>query len=1107
MSIVFVPPSLSNDFSCKARTSFISLEQGMMASVRFADSHLERRISRMNPRFFVSLLFLTTASYAQEARLSGTVTDSSGGVVAATKITATQSERNVAIEASSSTDGRFIFPRLPNGAYKIRAEAAGFKIYVKSGLLLTTNADVLLNITMEIGAVTEQINVAGEATRVSTESATIQQLVDSKRILELPLNGRNVYQLARLAPGTGSGGFNIGGGRTGGQNSNMANVRLDGNLNVNTSYGEILPSPSPDAVQEFSIQTSVPSARYGWASGVVEVSTRSGTNALHGSLYEFLRNDKLDARSFFLPTRSKRKRNQYGVAAGGPVLLPKIYDGRDKTFWFVNFEQQKEPLSVPVSVFVPTDQQLRGDFSQAGRVIRDPLTNQPFANNQIPANRLNPLAVNYARKFVPATTDPSGLYQFQRPADNNPTSFLIRVDQAAGSHNQLSVRSFLTRRQGPSAAGNLPAFQESLGVNETDFVGGTWTWTVSPNKINTARFGFNGSYSNAELNPKLTDAEMRELGWSANYPRYNTNAPAIAVSGFFSGSTELSTLRDYSTYSWSDDFAWIIGRHTLMMGVDTFHTRQEGFSVSRTHGLYSFTGNFSGLGLSDYFLGQPTTFRQGNPAIDRTLGLHSAVYFQDDFKASRRLTVNVGLRYEIPLPPKSDLDQTSFYRPGQRSTVYPNAPMGVLYPGDKDTGGETLGQAGYKWNKNYWAPRIGLAYLLTSDQKTVLRSGYGIYYAPAWANVLGQLQIYQPFIRIIDLQNPPSFSDPWAGYPGGTPHPYNREQGAVFDKEIAGFAMGPNYREPMMQQWNLGIQREFASNFLTTVSYVGTRGTRLPYLRDINPARYIPGQSTVANINSRRPLHPDFSRFSLAESVVNSGYHSLQATLDRRFASGLTILASYTFSKTLTDLNSVLTNNGGVPDADNRRPEWGPADHDRTHALVTSWIFQIPFASSLRGVSRALLHGWDLNGIWSMYTGTPLAFVTSQDRALRGQPNRPDRLRDPRLDSGRARAEFIRRYFDTTAYAANRIGEFGNAPRAESQLRAPGSIDVTLGIFKRFRGFSDSHYVQFRTEMFNAFNRPNFAAPGTNLDTPAAFGRIVSAGDGRIIQFGLKYSF
>ena len=1054
-----------------------------------------------------TLAVVAFSANAQEARLSGTVTDPSGSYLPEARVTATQSERSLVFSTHTSSEGRYVFARLPIGNYQIKAEATGFKLYVKSDLSLTTNADTLLNVAMEIGALTEQVTVSGESTRVSTESSTIQQLVDSKRILELPLNGRNVYQLARLVPGTGPGGFNVGGGKTGGQQSNMVNVRLDGALNVNTAYGDILPSPSPDAIQEFSVQTSVPSARYGWASGVIEVSTRGGTNELHGSLYEFLRNDKLDARSFFQPTRTKRKRNQYGVAAGGPLVIPRLYDGRNKTFWFVNFEQQKEPLSAPVSIFVPTDLQLRGDFSASGRVIRDPQTNQPFAGNVIPQSRLDPLAINYLNKFVPTTSDPAGLYQYQRPADNNPTSLLLRADQLIGSRHQLSARSFITRRQGPSAAGNLPAFQASLGINDTDFVGASHVWTVSPNKINTARFGFNGTYSNAELFPKLSDAEMQQLGWSPNFPRYNENVPAISVPGFFNGSTEFSTLRDYSSYNWSDDFSWIVGRHTLMMGIDAMHTIQEGYSVSRTHGLYTFSGAFSGLALSDFLLGKPNTFRQGNPAIDRTLGLHAAVYFQDDFKLSRRLTVNLGLRYEIPLPPKSDLGQTAFYRPGQQSTVYPNAPAGLLYPGDRDTGGETLGNAGYELNKNYWAPRVGLAYSLTSDQRTVLRAGYGVYYAPAWTNVLGQLQIYQPFIRIIDLVAPPSTSDPWAGYPGGRPHPYDRSEGAVFDKEIAGFAFGPNFREPMMQQWNLGIQREFARDLLATVSYAGTRGTRIPYLRDINPAVYIPGQSTVANTNSRRPLYPDFARFSLAESVVNSSYHSLQASLDRRYSNGLTILASYTFSKALTDLNAVLTNNGGVPDPDNRRLEWGPADHDRTHALVTSWVWQIPYGATTRGVARVLLHGWELNGIWSTYSGPPLSFSTSQDRALRGQPNRPDRLQDARLPSDRSRAERIARYFDTTAYAPNRIGEFGNAPRAESQLRGPGSLDVTLGIFKRFRGFAESHSIQFRTEMFNAINRPNFSAPGTNVDAPASLGRIVSAGDGRIIQFGLKYLF
>ena len=281
------------------------------------------RTSFLRPAFLPAILLICAMSAAaQEARLSGAVVDPTGAALVGADVTATQTERNLVYQAKTGPDGRYLFPRLAIGAYQVKAEAAGFRPFVQSDLTLTTSADALLNITMELGAVSDQITVSGEASRVSTETATIQQLVDSRRVQELPLNGRDVYQLAKLVPGTGPGGFNIGGGKTGTQNSNMVNVRLDGNLNVNTAYGEILPSPSPDAVQEFTVQTSVPSARYGWASGVIEVSTRSGTNGLHGSIYEFLRNDKLDARNFFLPTRTKRKRNQYGVAArrpGGPA--------------------------------------------------------------------------------------------------------------------------------------------------------------------------------------------------------------------------------------------------------------------------------------------------------------------------------------------------------------------------------------------------------------------------------------------------------------------------------------------------------------------------------------------------------------------------------------------------------------------------------------------------------------------------------------------------------------------------------------------------------------------------------------------------------------------
>jgi len=1048
------------------------------------------------------LLLCAHSALAQEARLSGVVSDPAGAAIVGASLTATQTERNIAFSTKAGEDGRYLFPRLPSGTYTVRAESQGFRPFVQAEVRITTGAEALLNVSLRLGSVTEEITVTGDASRVNTESSTIQQLVDSERVVDLPLNGRDVYQLAKLVPGTGANGFDIAGGKSDSQDSNMVNVRLDGNLNVNTAYGAILPTPSPDAVREFAVQTSLPSARYGWASGVVEVETRSGTNALHGSLYEFFRNDKLDARSFFMASKTKRRRNQYGVAVGGPFVVPGIYNGRNKTFWFLNFEQMKEPVNSTQTTFVPTEAQLRGDFSASSRVIRDPVNNQPFPGKVIPLSRIDPIAINVMKKYVPAPQDSTGVYRFQRPADNNPTNVLGRVDQLIANRHQLSFRSFHTRKQAPLSAGNLPAFANSLTRSETDFIGTSHTWTVSPNKINTLRYGFNGSYSNEDLRPKVSDQELVEMGWSPNFRRYNDNMPSLEVSGYFTVSRSNSTLRDYTTHSFSDDFSWIHGRHAMMMGFDGIYTIQSGTSVSRTHGIFTYSGSLSGLGLSDFMLGRPSNLKQGNQAIDRTLGMHLSWYFQDDFKINKRLTMNLGVRYELPKPVWSDLGQTAFYRPGQQSTVYPNAPVGLLYPGDQG-----LGNAGYEGRMNYWAPRVGLAYALTSDQKTVLRTGYGIYFAPTWTNILGQFQVYQPFTRTIDLATPPSTSDPWAGYPGGNPHPYDRTKGAHFDKQITGFGYAPGYRELSMQQWSFGIQREFTRSLLATVSYVGTRSTHIPYSRDINPATYIPGASTVANLNSRRPMYPDFARFSLAESVVNADYNALQATLDRRFSGGLTVLLGYTFSKTLTDLETVITNDGGTQDPNNRSLERGPADSHRTHAFHTSWVWKVPFASGFHGPARVLLHGWQVTGILSMYSGAPLLFKTNQDRALRGSPNRPDRLKDARLDTSRPRAELIAKYFDTTAYVPNAIGQFGSAPRAEAQLFGPGSATLTAGINKRFRGIAESHGVQFRTEIFNALNRPNFSKPGTNVDSPGSFGRITGASDGRIIQFGLKYLF
>ncbi len=1061
---------------------------------------------------WIAFCIAAPALLGQEAHLSGTVTDPTGAVAPNVAITVTQTLQSISFTGKSDSDGQFLFPRLPVGPYEIRAEAAGFKTYIQSSINLTTNADVRLSIVMQVGSLSEQVSVSAEVSRVSTESATIKQLIDDRRIVDLPLNGRNVMSLATLVPGTGQSGTNINGGRSGSQNSGMANVRLDGALNVDNVFQQILPTPSPDAVQEFTTQVSSASAKYGFAAGVIEVTTKSGTNDLHGAVYEFLRNMDLDARNFFLPSKTNRKRNQYGFTLGGPVWIPGIYKGRNRTFWFVNLEQQKEALGSAVTIFVPTPAQLTGDFSNIRTPIRDPLTNQPFVNNQIPFSRLDPLALNFSKTYLPTAQGTNGSYVYQRQSGSNPGQILARGDQLMGDgKQQINFRAFLTRTNNPVGSGNIPSQQGGTSTTNTNLFGLTYTQVLSPNKINTVRVSLNSYYQFNDYAPKVSLDDLKKLGFSNNYYTYVPGLPTFAVSGFFQSSIDqIYITRDYHTLSWSDDFSWQRGRHNFQFGHDAIVSFQKDNNLSRTNGSFSFNGNFSGNAIADFMLGQPVQFYQENEAPDHTRQFHLAWYAQDDIRVNRRLTVNLGLRYELPLQTVALNYAVSRYVAGAQSTIYPTAPPGLLFWGDPG-----VSRSGTDTPTLCLAPRVGLSYELTSDHKTVVRAGYGIYFNPNWANEAGQFAIYQPFTRRINLNAPPSTSNPWANYPGGNPFPAQPSLGAIgykpglpvtFDSNITEFTYGPDFKELTMQQWNLNIQREIARDWLITVGYAGSRTTHVPYLQDFNIPRYIPGQSTVGNVDARRPLAPYYSRYLSLQTVTGANYTPLLVSVDKRFSRNFSLQLAYTFSKALGDQDSVLTNSGGSTDPFNRHNDYGPLSFDVTHAWVMSWVWNVPSGSWNRGFKGAIVRDWQVNGIWTMYSGTPVLITSSVDRALYGLPNRPDRLADPRLDTSRPRQQQIAQYFNTSAYAPNRPGVFGNAPRADSQLRNPGSATTNLGVFKSFRGIRESHKLQFRSEFFNIFNRPNFGAVSSNLDG-ACFGCLTSAAEGRLIQFALKYIF
>jgi hypothetical protein len=1048
----------------------------------------------------MGFLLIPVFAEAQTASLTGFIRDDSGATIPGSEVILTQTQHNQRFTAVSDENGFYRFQVLPIGSYQVEASKAGFKQIRQSGIELTVDQRASLDLKLEVGQVNERVEVSGQTVRVDTESVTLQQLVDSKRVTDLPLNGRNVYQLARLVPGTGKSGLNVNGGFSNGINGTTVNVRLDGGLNVSQYRQDVMDAPPPDGIQEFTIQTSLPSAKYAYSAGVIEVATKSGTNELHGSLYNFLRNDALDARDFFAPSRNKRRRNQFGAAAGGPLVIPKLYNGQNRTFWFMNWEEQREPLTTTRTTVVLTDAQRTGDFS--GRVVRDPLNNQPFPGSVIPSSRLDPVALNVLKAFVPTTTDPAGIYRFAGPADNNPRRILARGDQMWGS-NQLSYRTYLFRSTTPRSLGSLPYFADGTSSVNSQIHTVNYTRFLNPQTINLFRFSYNvWDELRGDPHSEFPLERLRsEFGFSNNFYSPTPHFPVMAVSGFFTVADANPVLiRESDVFTFEDDVSLFRGKHNMELGFRGMKRYQHDLSDVRRVGSFSFSGQFSGVAAADFLLGRPISFEQQNDQFVDNRDNYLGWYFQDNIKLTPRFTLSLGLRYEISFAPIEGNNRTSLFLPGstRRSEQFVNAPPGLLFYGDPG-----VPRSGRSTDYKQFGPRVGLAWSLTNNRRAVLRAGYGLYYSPTQQNTEGQYSNKQPWVNRIQHQAPSSTSDPWANYPGGNPFPSDSGNRDFVFQNTTIFTYADGYRERQMHQWRLGIEREIARDYLASVAYVGSKSTHLPQRWDGNAAVYGPG-ATAANTNQRRPFYPPLTLIEVWGSGANANYNSLQLSLDKRFSRGFSIVTSYTLSKSIDDTFGAGTD-AMATDPRNFHIERGPSVFDRTHAYVNSFVWDLPFGQNSGRAVKSLLGGWQITGIASLYSGTPSIWAANQDRALNGQPNRPNRIADPRLDTGRARADRIAQYFDRTALAVNSPGQIGNAPAKDGQVRAPGSTQIDVGVNKTFT-FTERYRLQFRSEFFNIENRPNFGAPNTNIDVNT-FGRITTTDSARIIQFGMKFLF
>jgi hypothetical protein len=1062
---------------------------------------------------YAAILFLVAitaaAQVAPTAALTGAVTDPSSAAVPNARITLTNLETGFERSASAGADGTYLFTQVPVGLYRVDASAAGFASYQQSGIRLNVNTTTTLGIRLSLGAVGESISVTADAIMVNTQSGALSQVVQQRYIQELPLNGRNAATLIRMVPGVVSG---VGTTTAGYANSNdtiaisvngtrgnEVNYRLDGATHMDNVTNLNATYPNPDALQEFNVQTSNYSAQYGNFSGaVVNVVTRSGSNQIHGSLFEFVRNGALNARNFFAAQSDNLKRNQFGGGIGGPIV-------RNKLFWFGSYQGTiVRNTSFTNTAFVPSVALRRGDLRETGRTITDPLDNRPFPNAQIPAERILPIATSLLSK-VPFSTEASGLLRYARPDRFDNNQVLGKADYNLGRH-QFSGSLFYVRLSDPGWDADGSLLTVRIGQRQTtrNFKFQD-VYTARPNLINTvvasgllldstnirtskvwlSQFGPIQFAEPAEPDRELELGVTGYSGWGSV-----TNSPP---GQWIRRGTEIN-----------DTITWTSSRHTINAGGEySPYVVFDSYTKFQQSGNFSFSGQITGNGISDLLLGKASGFTQSAGKFKQTRGKEFSLFVEDTFRAASRLTLTFGVRWDPFLPYHDLLGQVAGFREGARSERFRNAPPGAIFAGDP---GFPEGGMNDDWNN--LSPRLGFAWPPRSGPRaTVLRGGYGVFFVRPFPRLYNNFVESAPFsptinLNAVDIQNPYGSSGVRNPFPPFAPVDLRSDVPFSFPMPYAYFQQdwGAGYS----QAWNLTVEQQLASDWLLRLAYLGNKGTHLQTFRERNAAIYGPG-ATVGNTNARRPRAPFYSSVKEMADAGNSVYHAFQVTLDKRFSRHFSVLAFYTFSKSIDDesVNNQFTISNPHPTG--TRFNRGLSDYDLPHNFRLSAVVDLPALGGASMPIRVLLGGWTITDILDVRSGLPFALSSGRDNSFSGIGlDRADISGNPALPSDRPKGERLARYFDTKLAGFNAVGTFGNSPR--NFLRGMGAFNIDAALQKNFP-LTERIRLTLRGEFFNLFNHANFSQPGANVSSTTNFGIINGAGDPRILQISARVSF
>lgn len=1071
----------------------------------------------------LTLLWALPASAQQTGQLNGIVVDNTGGVVPGASVKVTETNTGFSRDTVSGADGRYSFTSLRPAVYDITAELTGFRTYSRKAVQLQANQNLTINVSLEVGSLSETVTVSGEAATVDVTSATISEVVDSKRIVELPLNGRDAAKLSTLVPGMvltavdKESGKTIPGAlrmSTNGTEARQVSFRLDGTSHTDPYFQQNQPFPFPDALQEFSIQTSNYSAGQGNSAGaVVNAVTRSGTNAYHGGTFDYVRDGKWNARNFFSATPDFLKRKQYGGYFGGPIK-------HNHTFFFTGWQSTNlTNVGTSKSATIPTNAMRAGDFSSVATAIKDPVTGLPFPNNQIPVSRFDSASVN-VMKFFPKV-DGSGILNIPRRVGTHDNQWVTKVDQLIGQKNQLSARYFLDNfNNDPTfTEGNLltyanPTLQSHI---RTQNVVASFTRTLSPTLLNEVHVGYNRMYSR-RFPPSNGVPSMQDLGVRLPiYPALPSISEINALNFFNIGDNlEASFVRP--GYEFNDRMTWVKGKHNLQFGGEFQHYAVTIRNQFRRAGHFQFSGTYTGNTLADFMLGYLSSFDQGTGEYKDYKVLYGSAFAQDDFKVTPRLTLNLGLRLESSPPwheqkGRIEVFSVADYNNNVHSTVFPAAPRGETFRGDPG-----VPYDGTNPSPNNLAGRFGFAWDLTGDGKTSLRGGGGMFYdqhrdgesgndavnAAPW-NL--RLAVTSPSSN--DLSNSP-FHDPYLGrsdfnlITDGTIGTKN----AIFPKPVLISTLDSTYKTPVTYNYNLTFEREVMPGTMARVAYVGSKSRNGRFTQSLNYADKNIAGATTGNTDARRLYAADgLGQVNMQVQDRESNYNSMQTTVSRRYSRGFTISGSYTLSKVTGNFAPEL-----IPYTMNQDPALmvGPLDQDHRHRATMSWVWELPGAH-LPGPAKWIIGGWQWTGVTQFQTGAPYTITSGTDTSLDGIANdRAQLVPGVSLEAPAGSPKTV--WFNPAAFVRGDTGTFGNV--AKGAYYGPNLRSWDMGLVKNFRMNNDIN-VQFRAEFFNIFNQVNFANPNTAVNNAATFGRITTtdglsngnSGDPRIIQFGLKFVF